>query len=143
MDTATGWVRDEAGAAILEFALVLPVLVALLAGCFEIGRALVVRHAMSEAVRGGTRYLAQIPDPSCQPACSAGAARAIAQTRAQIAESTRLPANRIQVIPLDDPRSGWVGLRAEVSLDADLLGLVGLARVLTLRATHQEARVAP
>ena len=135
--------HDTAGAAILEFALVLPILLALVAGCFELGRALLVQQAMSEAVRGGARYLAQVPDPGCRPACSPGAARAIAATRAQIVENARVSPASLQVVPLADAAPGRVGLRAEVALGVDLLGMVGLARVITLRATHQEARVAP
>ena len=131
-----------AGAAILEFALVLPILLALVAGCFEIGRALLVYQAMGEAARGGARYLARVPDPTCRPACSPEAARSIEMTRTQIADNTRVARSTISVSTLANPPDGMVAIRAEVALGADLLAMVGLERLLTLRITHFEARVA-
>ena len=79
--------RCEEGAAILEFALVLPLLLALLAGGFELGRALLLQSALTEAVRGGTRYLARVPDPTCRSVCSTGAAHAVALATDQIVEN--------------------------------------------------------
>ncbi len=57
----------EDGAAILEFVLVLPIMLALLGGAFELGRILLVDAALEAGVRGGARYLARVPDPSCNP----------------------------------------------------------------------------
>ena len=134
--------RDESGAAIVEFALVLPILFLLVAGCFEIGRAVLVYHAMNEALRGGARYLARVPDPSCNPACSSGAVRAVAMTRDIILDNTGLAPRSVQVAPLASPPPGTVAMTAEVALGADLLAVLGLDRVLTLRSTHQEQRIA-
>lgn len=139
---AAGVATDEDGAAILEFALVLPILLALLAGGFELGRALHTHHALSEAVRGGARTLAQVP-PTCRPVCSASAAHAIAMTRDEIVRNTGLAPARIQVAPLAEVAPGRVGMRAEVALDVDLLGILGLDRLLTLSATQEEDRIAP
>ncbi len=57
----------EDGAAILEFVLVLPILLALVGGAFELGRILLVDAALEAGVRGGARYLARVADPSCNP----------------------------------------------------------------------------
>ncbi len=133
---------DESGAAIIEFALVLPILLLLVAGCFEIARALLVHHAMTEGVRGGARYLARVPDPVCLPACSVGAARAVAMTRAVIGENTGLVPASVRAEPSASPPAGTVVMQAEVALASDLLVLIGLGRVLTLRASHGEARIA-
>ena len=133
---------DESGAAIIEFVFVLPILLLILAGCFEIGRAVLVYHAMNEAVRGGARYLARVPDPSCRPACSAGAERAVAMTRGVILDNTGLAAGSVRVEPVPSPVAGTVAIQAEVALGTDLLPLLGLARILTLRTTHREQRVA-
>lgn len=134
--------RCSAGSAILEFALVLPILLALVAGCYEIGRALLVYQAMGEAARGGARYLARVPDPTCRPACSPEAARSLEMTRTQIADNTRVSRQTISVSTLPNPPEGMVAIRAEVALGVDLLATLGLERLLTLRITHFEARVA-
>ncbi|MCJ2039286.1 pilus assembly protein [Methylobacterium sp. J-059] len=134
--------RCEEGAAILEFALVLPLLLALLAGGFELGRALLVQSAITEAVRGGTRYLARVPDPTCRSVCSAGAAHAVALATDQIVDNTRLALSQVRVYPLPDPPSGTVMMMAEVVLSVDMLSWVGLSPTMRLTAIHQEARVA-
>ena len=136
------WGQCEEGAAILEFALVLPLLLTLLAGGFELSRALLVQAALTEAVRGGTRYLARVPDPTCRSVCSVGAAHAIALATEQIVENSRLLRSQVRVYPLPDPPSGTVMMMAEVVLSVDMLGWVGLRPTMKLTAVHQEARVA-
>lgn len=131
----------EAGAAILEFALVLPILFALLGGAFEIGRAILVRHAMIEAVRGGARMLARVPDPSCEGGCPPAVARAVAATRDQILDNAGLPGAALTVSPHWDARSGTVAMRADATLGVDLLRFIGFGPVMTLQASHQEPRV--
>ena len=136
------FLRCESGAAILEFAIALPILFALVAGCFEFGRTLLVRQAMVEAVRGGSRYLARVPDPSCNVACSAGALRAIAMTRDQIARNSRLPPEAVDVTSRWMASTGTVQVTATVRIKVDLLGFLGLAPDLRLEVEHQEAWVA-
>ncbi|WP_375461855.1 TadE/TadG family type IV pilus assembly protein [uncultured Enterovirga sp.] len=134
--------RQEEGAAILEFALVLPILLALVAGSFELGRALLVRHAMANAVRGGARYLARVPDPTCRAECSLGAARAVSETRDQIVGATGLAPAAIRITPTFDPGAGIVTMRADVPFRFELLRTVGFGPGLTLVASHQEPRIA-
>jgi Flp pilus assembly protein TadG len=118
----------------------MPLLLALLAGGFELGRALLVQAAITEAVRGGARYLARVPDPTCRPACSPGAAHAIALATDQILDNTRLSRSLISVT-LPAAPTGTVLMRAEVRLDVDLLSWIGINRVMQLSAIHQEARI--
>lgn len=47
---------DERGQALIEFALVLPVLVLLLVGVFDLGRAVMLSETLNNAVREGTRH---------------------------------------------------------------------------------------
>jgi Flp pilus assembly protein TadG len=47
--------RDERGAAAVEFALVLPLLVVILFGILEFGRALHISHVVTDAAREGAR----------------------------------------------------------------------------------------
>ena len=138
---ALGSTGNEDGAAILEFALVLPILFALLAGCFEIGRALLIYQAMNEAVRGGARLLARIPDATCRPACTPGVAQAVAATQAALVRGARVAPELVRIVPVPDAVEGAVAMRAEVGLALDLGPAFGFDRILTLRAVHQEARV--
>lgn len=132
---------DQEGAAILEFLLVLPILLALLGGAFELGRALLVREAMIEAVRGGARYLARVPDPRCDNVCTPGAARARALTRAMIVENTGLAPAAVDVAARWNPDTTTVTMLARLSLSNDMLRFVGLGPLLTLEVAHQEQRV--
>ena len=132
---------SEDGAAILEFVLVLPILLALLGGAFELGRILLVDAALEAGVRGGARYLARVPDPSCTPGCSPGAAHALSLARDRILENTRLAPARLRVETLTEPGLGHVGLRAEADVAVDLLGWTGLAPTIRLSATHRESHV--
>ena len=73
-----------AGSVLLEFALLLPLLVILVFGFAEIGRALHQQRLLTEAVLAGARYLSRAPDAldaDCAPdagwTAQAAAARAI------------------------------------------------------------------
>lgn len=131
---------EESGAAILEFALLLPILVTLVYGCFEVGRALLVRQAMEGAVRAGARVLAQVPDPVCDPACAPGAARAVRITQGQIRDNTGLAPEAVTVAPQPDPPVGTVAMQASVAFDVLFPGPVPFKR-WTLEARHQEPHV--
>lgn len=48
--------RDSRGQALVEFALILPVLLLLLVGIFDLGRAVLASGTLTAAVREGTRY---------------------------------------------------------------------------------------
>ena len=49
-------IRGERGQSLIEFALILPVLVIVLVGIFDLGRAVMLSEALNNAVREGTRY---------------------------------------------------------------------------------------
>jgi Flp pilus assembly protein TadG len=54
--------QREAGVAMVEFAIVLPLMILILFGITELGRALYQENTLDKAVNTGTRYLARIPD---------------------------------------------------------------------------------
>jgi len=58
--------RDQHGSALLECALVLPVLIALLTGVFEFSWLFYQQHLVSIGLRDASSYLANAPDP-CNP----------------------------------------------------------------------------
>lgn len=53
------WRRDERGAVLVEFVVLLPFLLALLLGVVETGRGLFYHHHITNGVRDGLRYLAR------------------------------------------------------------------------------------
>ncbi len=139
----SAFARARSGAAILEFAVALPILLLLVAGAFEIGRAALVYLVMQSAVQGGARALARLPDPDCRPACSAAASRAIETAAEEIAGRTGLPASSIRVAPSPASPAGTVVLAANVEVGAAIFGGVGLPAGWTLSVSHQEPRLAP
>ena len=56
--------KDERGAALLEMAVITPVLVILAAGLFEFGRILYQHQLIETGVRDAARYLSRRPTPS-------------------------------------------------------------------------------
>lgn len=132
---------DESGAAIIEFALLLPILILLVFGCFELGRALLVRQAMEGAVRAGARSLARVPDPTCRPGCSLGAARAVRLTIDQILANTGLPPSAVSVDPAADAPYGTVVMEASVAFDVAFLDSATFRKRWDLSVRHQEQRV--
>jgi Flp pilus assembly protein TadG len=49
------WRKHRRGAAVVEMAIILPVLVLLIFGALELGRAVMVKHILEEAARAGCR----------------------------------------------------------------------------------------
>ncbi len=133
----------RSGAAILEFAVALPIMLLLVAGAFEIGRAALVYFVMQSAVQGGARALARLPDPDCHPACSASVSRAIETVTDEITGRTGIPASSIRVAPSPASPPGTIVLAADVQLGAGVFGGVGLPAGWTLSVSHQEPRLAP
>ncbi|MGH2471847.1 MAG: TadE/TadG family type IV pilus assembly protein [Candidatus Limnocylindria bacterium] len=54
-----GWVRDDRGQSLVEFALALPVLLLLLLGLADLGRAFYYTSAIANAARVGAEYAAR------------------------------------------------------------------------------------
>jgi Flp pilus assembly pilin Flp len=59
-----GFARDEAGAAVVEFALVMPILALIVFCIMDLGRAFYTVNNIVSAVREGARYGALLADPS-------------------------------------------------------------------------------
>jgi|GEM_PF-4743935 len=58
--------KDHSGAALVEFTLLAPMLVALMCGLAEFGLALRQYHVMEKGVRDAARYLSRVPaNPPC------------------------------------------------------------------------------
>ncbi|WP_409333112.1 TadE/TadG family type IV pilus assembly protein [Trujillonella humicola] len=78
--------RDERGASVVEFALILPILLFLLLGIVEFGRGFQVSGTLSAAAREGVRVMALQNDPAAARAAARSAASSLdpALTNAQI-----------------------------------------------------------
>ena len=84
--------RNERGAAAVEFALVLPLLVALLAGIAEFGRAYHLQTALSQSAREGVRVMALSNDAAAARAAARSAAPTLVLGDADITITTASPA---------------------------------------------------
>ena len=61
--------RDKRGTALIEMSLLLPIIVLLMGGMAEFGRALQQHHVASKGVKSAARYLARVPgNRSCTQA---------------------------------------------------------------------------
>lgn len=58
------WIRDERGTALVEFAIVVPMLLVLILGIIDFGRMMAVSGGLAAAVRDGARMAATASDPS-------------------------------------------------------------------------------
>ncbi|MBT2500744.1 pilus assembly protein [Agromyces sp. ISL-38] len=65
---------DDRGAAAVEFALVLPLLLVLVLGILEFGRVFNIQIALSNAAREGARYMAVHDDPAAATGAAIAAA---------------------------------------------------------------------
>ena len=63
MKTSRAFHRGESGAAMVEFAIVLPILVLFVFGIVEFGRAFKLYNNLAAAVRDGARYGASLEPP--------------------------------------------------------------------------------
>ena len=124
--------RDERGAAVVDFVLVLVVVVPLLLGVLQVGLVLHVRNTLVAAASEGARYAATVDRPP-----EAGAERTRAQIRGALADrfARRVTARDVVV-------DGVPGVRVDVRAEVPPLGLWGPAVRLELSG-HAVEEVLP
>jgi Flp pilus assembly protein TadG len=112
--------RDDAGAAVVDFVLVLVVLVPLFLGILQLGLVLHVRNTLTSAASEGARYAATADRPA-----AAGADRTRSQIRGVLAGryADRVSAGQVTV-------GGAPGVRVDVDAEVPALGLWGPAVAL-------------
>ena len=96
--------RSESGAALIEFAIALPILILLVLGIIDIGRLLYTQITLHEAVQEGTLYA------STHPADPAG-------SRNRVIESVDNPSIDLSEVTVDCPFTDSVRVRIEHDLD--------------------------
>jgi Flp pilus assembly protein TadG len=128
----TGRSRDEHGAAVVDFVLVLVVLIPLFLGILQVALVLHVRNTLTAAASEGARYGATIDRPA-----EAGAAR----TRQQISNALAARFAR-QVSAHEATVHGAPGVRVDVTAEVPPLGIWGPAVPLHVSG-HAVEEVAP
>ena len=124
--------RDERGAAVVDFVLVLLVVVPLLLGVLQVGLVLHVRNTLIAAASEGARYAATVDRPA-----EAGADRTRAQIRAALADRFARGVTARDVVV-----DGVPGVRVDVRAEVPPLGLWGPAVRLELSG-HAVEEVLP
>jgi Flp pilus assembly protein TadG len=80
--------QDERGAAVVEFALVAPLLLMMVLGIAEFGRAYHVQTTLSQAAREGVRVMALQNDPAAAVAATRAAAPDLTLTNITVTPSS-------------------------------------------------------
>ena len=80
--------QDERGAAVVEFALVAPLLLMMVLGIAEFGRAYHVQATLSQAAREGVRVMALKNDPAGALAATRAAAPTLTLTNVSVTPSS-------------------------------------------------------
>ena len=89
-----------AGVALVEFAIVLPLMLLMLFGITELGRALYQENTLTKAVNTGARYLARVPDIATFDDHTGSGNCTWSDTSAAVAEAQNLVANGSDTTPL-------------------------------------------
>ena len=124
--------RDERGAAVVDFVLVLLVVVPLLLGMLQVGLVVHVRNTLVAAASEGARYAATVDRPP-----EAGAERTRAQIRGALADRFARGVTAGDVVV-----DGVPGVRVDVRAEVPPLGLWGPAVRLELSG-HAVEEVLP
>lgn len=113
--------RDGSGAAGVEFALVLPLLVVLAFGAIEMGRMLWQHEIITKGVRDGARYLTRVP-VSCTAPGPGGTFSATAEQTAINLVKTGTTSAANPILPAYDSATFTINVDCR---DAAALGLSG------------------
>lgn len=116
--------RGDAGVALVEFALVAPVLLVLMIGILDVGRAVNAYVTISNAAREGSRYAALHPTASPGAIESAVRARVVPLDASTVDVTTSYyDGTAFQTfppsggIPTSSPKPSFIPIRVEVSYD--------------------------
>lgn len=148
--------NDRRGAAMVEFAFALPMLVITIVGVIEVGRAIHYHQALTEGVRAGVRYLSRVADPCSSEAKEAATGllvtRSIGWSNPPVfvdwpvsyASTSSDPDFQVDFIGCDAATGELAGSTVTMTAEyafADSLGMlrwIGHAGGFPLRTGHQE-----
>lgn len=150
------WKHDPKGVAMYEFALTLPILVLLFAGCWEFARGLWAYESLNKGVRDAARYLARVDDPT-SPGATTMAQRLVLSGDIDTSQPPRFDHNLVNVsvgVKTFDNSAGTyrgpggtnedidvVRVTADLTFNAPLLAFLSIANPLTIRVMHEERHI--
>jgi Flp pilus assembly protein TadG len=134
--------REDSGAVLVEFVVMLPFLLALLFGIVEIGRGLFYQHYITNGVRDGLRYLARAPLTAAEI------------DRAKAIVLMGLPADYASAATVTVP-AAWtppnaadfrtppqiIWISAQVPIPFPLLGFLGLDTLITFTVVERTRHI--
>jgi len=142
---------DRRGANAVEFAYAAPILLVIVIGIFDVGRAIHYHQALTEGVRAGTRYLTRLADPCSSAAMEAAVGLVVTRSidwsgpplfpdwppdYASASSSTKFRVTRTGCDAGTGTLTGDT-LDLDAQFDFDMLSLVDV----TLDARHQEVYI--
>jgi hypothetical protein len=129
----------------VEFAIVLPLMLALLAGGVDLTRAVFAYQAADKSVKAAARYAARLPKASLDaggwgvtPVKNLALRGTLDGSGQPLLWGWSDPSTVTVNSPTSDLR---VRLTAAVPLSFDLLPLIGLPRALTVSVSHEERHI--
>lgn len=126
---------SRSGAALVEAAIVIPVMLIIMAGVFELGRAFYAYHTLDHAVRVSARYVARAR-PSNLDAALAHAANL---ARAQVASAGITEDQLLIAAPLITNES--ITYAVSTDFPVSFLSIIGQGTTITLRASHEQPNI--
>jgi hypothetical protein len=137
---------DEGGASIVEFAIVLPLMLALLAGGVDLTRAVFAYQTADKSVKAAARYAARLPVASLDAGgwgVTPVKNLALRGTLDGSGEPLLWGWTDLSTVTVtkDSTSDLRVRLTAAVPLSFDLLPLIGLPQALTVSVSHEERHI--
>lgn len=144
--------RDcTSGAALMETAIVFPLVLTLMFGVLDIARAMQDYHTADKSMRSATRYLARVPaDAVCGWGWSNAQNLAIYGTinppagskpliRDWTSDTLTLERDPGCTEPVDDPMT--VAIDADVPIPTPLISAIGMPSTINVRVRHEERHI--
>lgn len=124
---------SEQGVAMVEFAIILPLLLFIFLGIAELGRALVFQHRLTQAVEAGARYAARATGAVDESDCAATAGwTAVESTTSQLVTYGQMYETAAPLVP------GLVESDVDVSIAVrSATGIAGPVCVVTVSVSVQ------
>ena len=130
---AQNFLASNSGSVLIEAAITIPVLLAVLLGTFEVGRAFYAHHAMEKAVRVSARFLARAHPEHYSEAITRAGQLALAEL-----QLAGIGADQATLNPPDSLGGPSVTYAAGATLTFPLLSFLGVDQTLTLGASHEQ-----
>jgi len=139
-----GFDRDQSGVSFIEAAVIMPVVLLIIGGIYDFGRAFATMSTAQKSLRGATRYLTLLPEAFVCTSTAFGQAKNLVLygTTANGTAGNELIKNwtAAQITPSCATKDGQriVKISAEVPYSPLMWGVVGLPGTITMNVEHEE-----